>query len=59
MAKLRPLKAIRMKCIECCNGQFKEVRLCHLIDCPLHEYRNGHRPKDEGNIIEEVEELKS
>lgn len=45
MAKLRPLKAIRAKCMDCCNGQFKEVRECPITDCPLHEYRMGHRPK--------------
>ncbi len=26
MAKLTPIKAIRQKCLECSNGQFKEVR---------------------------------
>ncbi len=28
MAKLTPLKAIRKKCLDCCNGQMKEIRLC-------------------------------
>ena len=45
MAKLTPVKAIRAKCLECSNGQFKEVRLCPVKNCPLYEYRNGHRPK--------------
>ena len=52
MAKLTPMKAIRAKCLECSNGQFKEVRLCTVKNCPLYEYRNGHRPKDGENIIE-------
>ena len=52
MAKLTPMKAIRAKCLECSGGQFKEVRLCPVKNCPLYEYRNGHRPKDGENIIE-------
>jgi len=42
---LKPLQAIRKKCLECCSNHYKEVRFCHLKDCPLHEYRLGTRPK--------------
>lgn len=52
MAKLTPMKAIRKKCLECSNEQFKEVRLCTIKKCPLYEYRNGHRPKAEENTVE-------
>lgn len=52
MAKLTPIKAIRAKCLDCSNGQFKEVRLCPIKNCPLYEYRNGHRPIAEENIME-------
>lgn len=45
MAKLTPMKAIRKKCLDCCCGQIKEVRLCTVKNCPLYGYRNGHRPK--------------
>lgn len=45
MAKRTPIKAIRAKCLECSCGQVKEVRLCSVKNCPLYEYRNGHRPK--------------
>lgn len=44
MAKLTPLKAIRKKCLDCCNGQMKEIRLCTIKKCALYEYKNGHRP---------------
>lgn len=54
---LRPLKAIRAKCIDCCCGQHKEVRLCTCIDCPLYPYRFGRRPKEEE--ILEVEQYES
>lgn len=52
MDKLTPLKAIRRKCIECCNGQQVEVRRCTCENCPLYGYRMGHRPKDEQNTVE-------
>ena len=55
MAKLTPLKAIRKKCLDCCQGQVKEVRLCPIEKCPLYEYRDGHRPKDE-EVIDEGDE---
>lgn len=53
MARLTPMKAIREKCLECCNGQVKEVRLCPIKRCALYEYRHGHRPKDEEVTAEE------
>lgn len=47
MKQLTPIKAIRKKCLECSNGQPKEVRLCPVKKCALYAYRNGHRPKGE------------
>lgn len=44
MAKRTPLKAIRAKCIDCTNGQNVEIRECPITECPLYEYRMGHRP---------------
>jgi hypothetical protein len=41
---LRPLKAIRAKCLDCCCGQVAEVRACPDKTCPLWGYRMGHRP---------------
>lgn len=52
MVKLTPMKAIRKKCLDCCCGQVKEVRLCLVKNCALYEYRNGHRPKGEEIIAE-------
>ena len=40
-----PLRAIRLKCLDCCCGSVMEVRLCTATDCPLHGYRKGHKPK--------------
>lgn len=58
MAKKTPIKAIRAKCIECCNGQQKEVRECAIASCPLHEYRMGHRPKGEEVPLKTVKSKK-
>ena len=44
---MTPMKAIRAHCIECCGGQWKEVRLCPAQNCALHPFRMGHRPKEE------------
>lgn len=60
MAKRTPVKAIRAKCLECCCGNVAEVRTCDLEECPLHEYRMGHRPKentvDDKSIDESISE---
>lgn len=49
---MTPIRAIRAKCMECSNGQFREVRLCPMPGCPLYPYRMGHRPKKEGLAAE-------
>lgn len=46
METLRPMKAIRAKCLDCTCQQPKEVRLCPIITCALWPYRLGKRPKD-------------
>lgn len=33
------LKAIKKKCLQCSNGQPKEVLLCPVKSCPLYHYR--------------------
>jgi hypothetical protein len=48
MKKLTPIKAIRAKCLDCCCGQPKEVRLCTIPDCPLYVYRFGKNPSRRG-----------
>ena len=42
---LRPLKAMRAKCLDCCGGSKQEVKLCEITDCPLWTYRFGKRPR--------------
>lgn len=48
MKKLTPIKSIRKKCLECCVGSVKEIRLCPLTDCPLHTFRFGKNPSRTG-----------
>ena len=52
--KLTPIRAIRAKCLDCCAGQPKEVRLCTSEKSPLFPYRLGHRPKAEETPTEET-----
>ena len=40
-------KAIRLKCLDCCCGQFAEVRMCPATECPLWRYRMGREENDE------------
>lgn len=59
--KLTTLKAIRLKCIDCCAGNKNEVKLCTCTQCPLYEYRFGHIPSqmptyDDG--VEVTDELR-
>lgn len=50
---LRPLRAVRAKCIECQNGNINEVRNCRMADCSLWPYRRGRRPRPEDLVIAE------
>lgn len=45
---MKPLKAIRAKCLECMCGVPKEVRLCPSTDCPLYQFRMGNNPNRTG-----------
>lgn len=39
MQKAALRKAIRDKCLDCCCGQEKEVRICEIKKCSLWPYR--------------------
>lgn len=42
---LRPLKAIRAKCVDCCGDNTHEVKHCNAKNtCPLWVFRFGTRP---------------
>lgn len=42
--RMSPMKAIRLKCLDCCVGQTGEVRLCESVNCPLWPFRSGSHP---------------
>lgn len=48
MRNLTPLKAIRTKCLECCNNQFIEVKLCPVEACSLYLLRFGKGIRGKG-----------
>ena len=41
---VRPLEAIRHKCLDCSSGHVKDVRNCELVACPLWPFRAGRHP---------------
>ena len=38
------LRAIRLRCLDCCTDQPNEVRLCTAVHCPLWAYRMATDP---------------
>lgn len=45
---LSPLRSIRLKCLDCCAGNAKEVRECRVGRCALHPFRLGTNPNRAG-----------
>ena len=41
---LTPVKAIRLKCIDCSGGVLNEVKNCVVKNCPLYLFRLGKNP---------------
>lgn len=39
-----PIRAIRLKCLDCTCNSAKEVELCPIDKCPLHAFRFGRNP---------------
>jgi len=48
MSGLTPLKAIRLKCLDCSAGSSNEVKFCRIFRCSLYPYRSGHNPARKG-----------
>lgn len=42
--KVSALKAIRLKCLDCCAGSPAEARNCELKHCALWPFRFGKNP---------------
>lgn len=39
-----PVKAIRLKCLDCSGGSKSEAENCIIPDCPLWPFRMGKNP---------------
>lgn len=53
---LTPVRAIRLKCLECGTWSAKEVRECRIDNCALFPFRFGKNPSRKG-ICGDVENL--
>ncbi len=49
MKQLTPMKAIRLKCLDCCCEQKQEVRACPVLKCSLWKFRLGLHPFTDKN----------
>lgn len=41
---MSPLKALRLRCVDCCAGSANEVRLCVSVSCASWPFRMGQNP---------------
>lgn len=42
---LRPMRAMREKCLDCCCGQVAMVKDCPITGCAIWPYRFGRDPR--------------
>lgn len=65
--RITPLSAIKEKCLDCCCGSAKEVRLCPSTSCPLFLFRTGHlpfshkrsvTPEEQERLVKQLEEAR-
>ena len=49
--KTNPVKVIREKCLDCCCGSIKEVKLCTAERCPLWPWRMGNNPYRKARVL--------
>ena len=50
-----PLKAIKLKCLDCSAYDKGEVRNCFVEKCPLYPFRTGRNPFRKGREYTEEE----
>ena len=49
---ISPMRAIRLKCMDCSGWQQKEVEKCAAKECPIWCFRMGKNPKANKPAIE-------
>jgi len=57
--KISPLKAIRLQCLKCSNGNIYEIRHCPITDCALYVFRFGRNPNRKLNLSPEQRKILS
>ena len=55
--KVTPLKAIRLKCLDCSNNSSGEVKFCPIEDCPLYAFRFGKNPYRKKRVYTEAQKV--
>ena len=48
-----PMKAIRLKCLDCCGDSSNEVKECPCVKCALHPFRLGKNPYRTPRVLSE------
>lgn len=48
---MNPVKAIRLKCLDCCCGSYAEVKECTISTCPIHPFREGKNPFRQKRVL--------
>ena len=46
-----PLKALRLRCLDCCCGSALEVRRCSAVACPSWPFRMGTNPFRQKRVL--------
>src|SRR4029077_11740004 len=49
--EVNPLKALRLRCLDCCCGSAPEVRKCTAVACPSWPFRMGRNPFRAKHVI--------
>ena len=53
-----PLRAIKLKCLDCSTYNTNEIKECPVKECPLFPFRNGNNPFRKKRELSEEERNK-
>ena len=52
----QPLKAIRLKCLDCMSNSTAEIQRCPLEECLLWTFRFGNNPVEDDLMVPEYDQ---
>ena len=58
-SRKNPVKAIRLKCLDCSGGSSAEVAQCSITGCALYPFRLGRNPFRTVELSEEEREKRA